>query len=382
MVRVHLGQYRGTVRIAGPASVRVTPGSSGSSGANGYRARTPLDISRRSGGFVLAPAGAAAVYLTAGTLTVQPEGGSYLLLNGTAYPDNLVLRGADASTGAVEVLNCPPLEHYLPGVVAKELLPAWPLETYRAQAVAARTYAIWQCAQRRGQAWDVEASQASQAYIGITHHATALAAVRDTAGQVLTWGGRVFPAYYASCCGGTGQDAAAAIPGAPDIDPLRGRNHGAWCAASPFYRWGPLERGKADLIARLAAWGGAHNHPIAAIRSLRSIQITGRNSVGRPTQFAVVDGAGKFWRLEAEQFRFACNYQGPQAPALPASAVLPSSHCDVRVLTNKVQFLNGRGFGHGVGLCQWGARALALKGYGYAAILGFYYPGAALQKLY
>jgi stage II sporulation protein D len=382
-IRVHLARYRGTVRITGPATVRITAGSST------YRARTPLDLARRGSGFVLAPAGASASWLGAAALTVEPEASTtigYLSLDGTPYPGRLILHisDSDAPANAIEAVNAAALEQYLPGVIAKELLPSWPVETYRAQAVAARTYALWQAVEARGRPWDLEGSQAGQAYVGLTRNPVAVAAVRDTAGQVLTWHGSVFPAYYSACCGGTGQDAAAAIPGAPDIEPLRGRYHGPWCAACPQYRWGPVTRTKSDLVARFAAWGRANRHPIAAIASLRDIQISGRNSVSRPTWFTVIDRGGRYWHLGPEQFRAACNFQDSSTAPLHASAMLESSHVEVRVSADQgtVHFLAGRGFGHGVGLCQWGARALAIQGYAYRSILAFYYPGAAITKLY
>jgi stage II sporulation protein D len=351
------------------------------------RLATPITIAPRGRGFVVAPPSGQALLFDAPAATIEPEGTAWLRLGATVYPNTLVLLAEAPAPGtsagsAYDVVNNLPVERYIPGVLAKELFESWQPETFRALAVAARTYAIAECAQSRNQPWDVEATQASQAYAGATSNTKALSAVAATAGQVLTWEGRVFPAYYSSCCGGTGQDAARAIAGAPDIPPLRGQVHGAWCAASPQFRWGPITRSKADLAARLSAWGAAHGHSIARIRGLRDIQITARNTVGRPTQFTIVDSAGQAWRLGPETFRFACNYAGSGTAGLPASATLKSSYCEVRVAGEYVYFTAGRGFGHGAGLCQYGAEGLALKGYNYASILGFYYPGARIEKAY
>ena len=92
----------------------------------------------------------------------------------------------------------------------------------------------------------------------------------------------------------------------------------------------------------------------------------------------VIDRSGRSYKLNAEQMRFACNYEMKSNPA----QILRSSHMQVQVRGNIVTFYDGRGFGHGVGLCQWGAQAMAQYGYDYVHILRTYYPGAQLHKLY
>jgi len=92
--------------------------------------------------------------------------------------------------------------------------------------------------------------------------------------------------------------------------------------------------------------------------------------------------APQSYSLRAEQFRFACNYDDPTLPKLRADTELRSSHVTVQVVGERVHFTDGRGFGHGVGMCQYGAQAMALKGHRARAILGFYYPGAKLAIVY
>ena len=212
--------------------------------------------------------------------------------------------------------------------------------------------------------------------------------------MLLEYGGRVVPAFYSSACGGSGQDAVAAftwLPGLPDIEPLRGRGHGGDCRASSKFRWGPVTRNKASLTLRIRNWGEQNNHPIKALRGLRDIRITGVNSVGRPTQFAITDSAGLTYTLGSEQFRHACNNSAPGTPghpghpglgALNKSQTLYSSHVQVRIGSSTVTFHDGRGYGHGVGLCQFGAQALAKRGNNEFAILQYYYPGAKVVRAY
>jgi stage II sporulation protein D len=115
---------------------------------------------------------------------------------------------------------------------------------------------------------------------------------------------------------------------------------------------------------------------------LRSAAAARSNAVGRPTQWLLTDDRGRQFTLAAESFRFACNFQTPGLPALSRADQLKSSHVRVTVTPTQVIFSDGRGFGHGVGMCQFGAQAMAVAGHGHGQILGFYYPGATLRRAY
>jgi stage II sporulation protein D len=382
VVRVRIVPAAEAIRVDGPARVRVSAYAADVAGSAVYAA--PLIVRRKADRFTIETGGQTfGVAWPAMLIQAESGGGSegYIRIGGVDYPGSLVLQPLPDGL-QFDVINHVPMERYLPGVLDKELYKNWHAEMYRAQAVAARSYAICECARSRYRAFDLEAGQASQAYIGRTANATALAAVAATRGQVLTYRGLVLPAYYSSCCGGCGQDAVVAFPNGPDLEPLRATYHGAWCQASPYYRWGPIIRRKADLVLRLAGWGQANQQPIAGIRSLKSIDIGGRNAVSRPTRFILTEQSGKSWELAPEQFRFACNFAGAGLSELGSGEQLRSSHVDVRVVGNEVRFTAGRGFGHGVGLCQYGAEAMAAQGGAYASILAFYYPGATLQQAY
>jgi stage II sporulation protein D len=346
----------------------------------------PVTISRRDGAFVIRDGGGKVLSWRLPELIVQPqEAGRLISFDGQQYPHVMavvpVVRKDGASTDRVDVVNHAPIESYLPGVLARELYASWKPQTFEAQAIAARSYALVEHARNAGRGHDVEATTASQAYIGSTNNPKAIAAVRATRGKVLIYEGRVLQAFYSSCAGGAGQDAAVAFPGVSDVPPLQGQRYG-WGAQSPNYRWGPIQREVTSLALRIAAWGKANSEAVGQLQSIADIRISRVSRTGRPATFSIKDRQGRTFELPAERFRFACNFEGPGLAKLEASQVLKSSHVKVRMTGSYVQFYDGQGYGHGVGLCQWGAQDMAARGYDAMSILGQFYPGASVQQLY
>lgn len=373
-VRIRVAADRTSVQISGHA-LTIGPGS-----GRTYPLVSPVTVTRNTAGFIIAGGDGRAMRWAVPTLTVQSGSTGGLILDNTIYPGVLVLSGG-RTPDRIDVINHAGLETYLAGVLEHELYRQWHPTTFRAQAIAARSYALVQMHRNRDRAFDMESTVASQVYGGASAFDKATEAVEATRGLVLTWSGKIVPGYYSSASGGTGQDAAAAFPGGPDIPPLRGREHGGWSRESRYFRWGPINADAAQLARRVAGWGAANRHPVAGLRSIRNIQIVERNSVGRPTVFRI-DDAGRSYRLGCEQFRFACNFNAPGLPEVRPDAILRSSHVNVRVVGQTVQFWDGRGFGHGVGLDQHGAQAMAKQGYDERSILAFYYPGATIARVY
>ncbi len=310
-------------------------------------------------------------------LRIICDQGSTLGLAGVPYPGAMVVH---LRPEGLEVINHLPLEQYLPGVLDREFYKSWHPEAFKAQAIAARSYAIAQQAENPRRDYDLESTTASQAYGGQTTNRKALDAVAATRGQVLMFQGHVLCAFYSSSCGGIGQDAAIAFPGEPNLPPLQGHPHDACCADSPNYRW-HLVRNRVDLENRLRAWGNAQDHPIAQMGELATLTLSANNRAGRPAQFVVTDTAGRRYVLRCESLRVAANHPAPPLPAATGDALLRSSFLTATVRGPTVTF-DGAGFGHGVGLCQWGAQHLATTGMDAPAILRFYYPGASPQKTY
>jgi len=179
-----------------------------------------------------------------------------------------------------------------------------------------------------------------------------------------------------------GQDAIAAWPEKVDnLAPLQGRQHGGWGQQSTKYRWGPITRDRATLSKRLAAWGSVNKHPIAGLDQLAAVETTKTNKVGRPTRVRVTDRSGRSFEMNCEDLRTASNFRAGSLAKIDMSNLVYSSHAVYTIAADTVT-ITGRGFGHGVGMCQFGAQHMASTGISHSQILGFYYPGARIQKAY
>jgi len=304
---------------------------------------------------------------------------------GSRWPGVMRLHArAEPSPGSIDIVAMVPMERYLPGVLAKELYRSWDLETYRAQAIAARSYAVCEAAHwadRRH--FDLVAGEASQAWIGETTLPQATRAVSDTRGMLLLYEDRVVPAYYSSCCGGAAANAIDTVTRNPmhDIAPLAaGRSaSGArpeCCRQSPTYAWSetmPVD----EVSRRINAWGRSTGRAdAAALRAVVDIRPARVSTSGRPVDFRVRDSAGATAEISAESLRLAMNAPDPMRSASASpSRRIKSGFVEVRVVGGSVTF-SGRGHGHGVGLCQYGAEAMSRAGGSWKQILARYYPGA------
>ena len=313
------------------------------------------------------------------------ESSNNLTFDGKTFPGFLevVAVQEEGQPVRLDLLNHVLIENYLPGVLAKEMFPKWEPAAYRAQAIAARSYALWEAhlSRLQGKHFDLEATVSSQAYLGAEAHPKAKKAVADTAGQVLTWEGRVLPAFFSASAGKRGQDAIAAFPDrVANLTPLRGREHGRIETKSPRYQWGPAKRDAATLTRRIAAWGKQNDHPIAHLKQLACIHTQDRSSQGRPATFRVTDENGTHYEMTCEDLRFACNTPTGDLPKPEHLQMIWSS--DFQAVRKGDQFhFTGHGYGHGVGMSQWGAQLMAEEGHSHRHILAWYYPGTQIQAL-
>ena len=309
---------------------------------------------------------------------LEPVGRSLVRFDGTTYRGKLHLLPAD---GGFHVVNHVDLESYLAGVLARELYVSWSLQTYRALAVAARTYALYKKSLfGPGRDYDVLAGVSDQVYGGLAAETDkSWDAVRSTRGWVLAYGPegneRIFLTQYSSSNGGY-VNGAEVIRAAPDIPPLRGGQKDPDGPFSPTFRWGPVRISKADLLKAVAAsYSGVRDWKV-----IKEIRVARRTSYGRAVWLDIVGKKdGQTLRIRAEDLRLCLLRVRKQ---VPAAGSMRSMNCRMRDLGDAVEFYDGRGFGHGVGLSQWGAEAKAQRGWSAGKILEFYYPGAKLFRAY
>ncbi|HSL49121.1 MAG TPA: SpoIID/LytB domain-containing protein [Candidatus Deferrimicrobiaceae bacterium] len=289
-------------------------------------------------------------------LRLAPGDTGFLRVNGREYPGALeIVRSGDTLT----VINELPLEEYLAGAVKAEAGDKMPLEMLKAQAVVARTYAAYHRRLNAEKAFHIVASTLNQQYLGrVAPDSAVWAAVKETAGQVLLWNGELFPAFYHTDSGGHTEDPRVvfATSGMPALRPVRV----AFPSGSPHERW-RLDLPLAELSSALLRGGISVGRVVA-------LDVLERSTSLRVARIAVRGTAGTV-TLRGNDLRRLVGYD-----------TLKSTLFAVAVAGPVARFV-GRGYGHGVGLDQWSAKAMADRGWSAAQIVGYYYPGAALATL-
>lgn len=406
-IRVRSAVESASVGAAG-GEVLVWPGAAGAP-ARSVRSKGPVQVRLAGGEFVLsAPEGEARFNAAEGVWVAvvpargAPAGQAMVMLDGARYPGRLrILPRSDAAPGALDVIEYVPLEDYLPGVVGKEMLTGWPLTAFQVQAVCARTYALQErgLSLLRGETFDLESSDRDQVYGGASANATVQEAVRSTRGLALRDGGAILRAYYSSTCGGRTASARDTWPTGRGYEynlaaPIQAHTRPSACEISPLHRW-TVTRDRAELEQRIRAFGERQKLLVRKLRTLHSIEPMAFNDDGRPSRYKIIEPGGAWYELSGEELRLACNNSVP-APAATAAGVgappagLPvvdrksrvhSSDFEVKVRGNVVTF-TGRGFGHGVGMCQYCAKAFADRGEDWRTIVHRFYPGAAIERQY
>lgn len=269
-----------------------------------------------------------------------------------------------ARSGRVRVVNALPMETYLAGVLAGEMPLSFQPEALKAQAVASRSYAYYLLARSRDKDYDLGADTAAQVYKGIAaRDERALQAVAATPGEMLTADtvrGEPIIAYFHSHSGGVLEDDALVWGGAGDLPYYSVRPD----PESQAYKPMDWEYGiGADELARLLRANGFGVKTVTAVRAAEL------SPSGRWAVVGLVTDRGEL-RMQGNSFRL-----------MLGAGRLKSLLCTVRRQGGRFVF-TGKGFGHGVGMSQWGAEALARAGQGYEAILARYYQGAKLRRLY
>jgi len=307
--------------------------------------------------------------LEADEVLVDAHEGVTLAHDGRRYRGRLLLRvrGArgEAAAGGpgppaprVEVVNRLPVEQYLLGVLPVEVPDHFEEHARRAQAVAARTYALAEMAARGF----VHDDTRSQVYGGLPAETRAgHRAVRATEGQVLVRAGAPVTAWFHSTCGGRTAPARAVFEDAPE-GWLDGPVACPDCTHSPVYAWT-----RRVPAARLAEALGLTQAPRAVSTDVEAYP-------GRARRVTVTTASGRV-QTDAAALRAALSRgRGLDEQLLSTLWTRPPRR------DGDAFVFSGRGWGHGVGLCQYGADGYARRGANHVAILERYYPGARLVR--
>lgn len=269
--------------------------------------------------------------------------------------------------GIVQVLSRPKgllvvneldLEEYVKGVVPSEMNPAWHPEALKVQAVATRTYALYQRMMNGEREYHVIAGVQDQVYRGRqgvdqrVHQA-----VEATRGLVLTYQNMPIFAAFSSTAAGATEDAVNVW--SQDLPYLKGVDC-PFDANSPYYQW-RAELKVEDLEQTLRKQG-------IRVGTIATVTPFAYSRAGRVTRLRILHSEGELI-LRGEELRRFVGY-----------STLPSTLFEVEALGREL-VLSGRGNGHAVGLCQWGAKELADMGYSFSTILNYYFPGTELRHV-
>jgi stage II sporulation protein D len=320
------------------------------SGQTVYEGRGPLTLAARSGHLVV---NGREINISKCVVTAT---GGILALDGNRYRGKFRISVDDANK--VQVINDVELEAYLYGVVPREMSPKWGEDAIKAQAVAARSYALYIKQRSTDKPYDLVATTASQVYGGFDAESPASTlAVDATRGEVMTYDGRLTIAYFHANSGGFTESAKNVW--IADLPYLRGTRD-PYSEDIPDGDWG-LAMSYLTIQERLDQYG----LNVGAISRIRPIEIS---ASGRPLRVAV-DSARGGTVLKSNDFRLKVGAGTVRSTLFRLEDAIGG----VRII--------GKGFGHGVGMSQWGAYRMAEAGHDYRAILRHYYQGVQITSL-
>ena len=309
---------------------------------------------------------------------IVPEKPHIFNLNGHDYRGKLKLI-INADGKSFDAINLVPLEPYLAGVVGAEMPNYWEPQALQAQTVAARTYCLYiKDHFGSNRTWDVTRTQANQVYLGIRAESAQIwDAVDKTKGQVLvgnhpdgTEG--LFPAYYSSTCGGHTENSRHVF--GDSFEPLVGVPC-PYCknvAKPEFFFWPMVQFDKKSVTAKLF-----RRYPklkqLGEITNIIPARKSNYGKFSRLTLLKFLGPTGRSNSLRAEDFRLTVD---------PTGQKFKSTICQIISMGEKWALLSGRGYGHGVGMCQSGAEGMAREGKTTRQILFYYYPGSKIVSVY
>lgn len=296
-------------------------------------------------------------FFSTNRIALEPDRDASITVNKRRFRGHVsILVSADQTLNVINVVD---LEQYVKGVLYHEISHKWPMEAIKSQAVATRSYAIFAMEQNKGKTFDVTNDIYSQVYGGKNseRYRTGLA-VDETRGEVLTYKGKILPAFFHATCGGITESASEVWN--IDLPALQGELC-PYCKMSPHRQWKRNFRLK-TIQDKLNAKG-------YRIGLIKSIEIIERNASDRIKMLRITSRDGNTMTIHGKDFR---NIVGPND--------IRSNSYEI-VMRGYYADFYGRGWGHGVGLCQWGALGMAQLHFDYKAILRHYYPGTRLEDL-
>lgn len=362
--------------------------------------------------------GAFAFASSEGYLVIRPINTNVIRINQTSYNGSFVFKRL--STGDMTVVNLVNMYDYLASVVGQEMSPSWPAEALKVQAVAAKCYALTSLSRYQSYGFQLDTTTNTQVYMG-TAKATAStrAAVEATKGVQALYNGKVAQTFFFSSDGGKTEDAQYIW--STDVPYLKGVADPYEKASEATYGSWTVTMTQAEIAAKLKAKN-------IDLGNITSVKVTARTPVGRVKEltiygtkgeesftktacyttlglkssnyavvdsltsdavrtYAVITGSGTVQTIDNQNISVITKDGLSNLPSdtwqvatnQGVVSVLPTVAASVGTVPDSYTF-NGGGWGHGVGISQWGAKAMAEAGYGYQEILSFYLTGITFSN--
>jgi stage II sporulation protein D len=315
-----------------------------------------------------------------GVLVMRPENGAFVQWNGKRYRGELLITATDSGLLVVNRLD---MDDYLRGVVPLEIgnRTSAEMAAVEAQAVAARTYAYKHLNGTRS--FDMYATVQDQVYGGVDAEKplsdSAIASTRDV---VVLYNGQPITTPYHSTCGGTTAGVSEVWYDQPDqpylrpvSDKIPGTNN-FYCDPSPRFSWTQSYDAAALKAVMEKYLANYTNAPKANLGRVTDVREQGRTASGRVAALTVRTENGSY-TLRGNDIRFVL--RDPKGTILNSTLFGLSAATSGGEVTSLT--LNGRGYGHGIGMCQWGAIGRARAGQNYRTILETYYPGTTIGRI-
>ncbi len=256
--------------------------------------------------------------------------------------------------GNISIINIVKMNEYLYGVVPSEIPSLWPAEAVKAQAVAARTYTYHHLMSEKKALYDLDATTNFQVYKGMSAETqNSNAAVDETSGNIMVYDSRPIVAFFHSTCGGRTMDDKYIWNG--DDKPYLQSVKCGYCKESPNYKWEEkisLYDIRHNLNKKFKGTG-----PITGISLKRQ---------GQRVDSVVIQHKNGVLTLSGNEFRLL----------FPENKIKSMYFSSARTADGII--LRGNGWGHGVGMCQWGAKGMAASGADFKTILMHYYKGTSI----
>lgn len=300
------------------------------------------------------------------SLPVKLYSSGRVVINDNVYPGEVEIL---PTQHGINIINYVPLEVYLYGVIPYEIEPSWSDEMLKIQSVIARTYTIANLGRHKSDNFDFCSTLHCQLYKGIPKDEKLYLRIKkivdSTRGLVVVdKKGNIVTTYYHACCGGHTENVAELWNIFGNYQPLSGVKC-IYCKTSPYYNWDiSVSQHKFATLFYSGLQKKKYRVKVEKIYPLK------KSSTGRVLSFVVQWNDNTSSTITVDELSSKIGY-----------TKIKSGKIDNININDKEITFYGRGWGHGVGLCQWGANMLTLQGKKFNSVIKFYFPGTKITVL-